>query len=257
MQLRSVYCLLLAGVFIGGNAFTQTASPTHDSRWSILVERGKGEYRGRAVCHPLEYFSGSPFLFDYDNELFGMKPGDVHVQTQVTFLGVVDRRKIVQIEQSINAGDLVMKRLLVQRHGDEFCAVYQQQFPAALVQVSPARVETVDGQPVMITRDPNGNREYNEAYWTFDAEGPIPLDLSAIDHALKALLPSGDEVRGDYGLDVGRLCYSSVVWKKGECNACASGGSVVLKLALEHHRLVVTRKLFDASGAADASACAQ
>src|SRR4029077_10479763 len=118
--------------------------------------------------------------------------------------------------QNINDGDLVMKRLLVQRQGSEFCAIYQQQYPAALVQVSSGKIETISGEPVLVTRDRNG-REYNEAYWAFDADGPIPLDLSVINNTLKDLLPPGDEVRGDYGLNIAGLCYSSIVWKDGEC----------------------------------------
>ena len=47
----------------------------------------------------------------------------------------------------------------------------------------------ISGEPELATRDPNGNRSYNEAHWTFDANGPILLDLSVIDSTLKGLLP--------------------------------------------------------------------
>jgi hypothetical protein len=255
MPVKGKLLLLLAVVATGITSFGQIPAPARPSPWNILSEGGKGEYRGDPVCHPLEYFSGSPFLFDYQSDLYGMKPENISVQTQVTQLGQVEGRKVIQIDQNINSGDLIMKRLLVQRHENQFCAIYQQQYPAALVQPSPAKIEMISGQPVLVTGDPNGNRTYNEAYWTFDTNGPILLDLSVIETTLKGLLPQGDEVRGDYGLDLTGLCYYSVVWKEGECNACASAGTVVLKMTLDRHRLVVVKKIFDPSGAADESAC--
>jgi hypothetical protein len=254
MQLKSVLLSIFTSAAIGSSGFGQIAPPAHASPWNILTEGGKGQYRGDPVCHPLEYFSGSPLQFDYDNDLFGMKPKDLHVQTDVAALGVVEGRKIIQVEQNINSGNLIMKRLLVERQGSEFCAIYQQQYPASLVQVSRAEIQTISGEPVLMTRDRNG-REYNEAYWAFDADGPTLLDLGAIQTTLKDLLPPGDEVRGDYGLNMGGLCYHSIVWKNSECNACASGGTVALKLGLERHRLVVVRKRFDPDIKTDADAC--
>jgi hypothetical protein len=254
--LNSILPSLLICAAIGSSSFGQIAPPTHVSPWNILVEGGKGKFYGDPVCHPLENFSGSPFQFDYENDLYGRSRRTVRVQTEVKRLGVVKGRQVVQVEQNINSGDLIMKRLLVQRRGGEFCAIYQQQYPMALVQVSPARIESIKGEPVLVTRDRNGLREYNEAYWTFDADGPILLDLTVIDNTLKGVLPPGHEVRGDYGLDIKGLCYHSNVWKTGECSACTSGGTVVLKLGLEHHRLVVVRKLFDPDGRTDANACA-
>jgi hypothetical protein len=254
-MLKSLLLYLTASAAIGISSFAQIAPPAHSSPWNILVEAGKGEFRGDPVCHPLDYFSGSPFQFDYDHDLYGMKPNDIRVKTDVEPLGVVEGRKIVQVEQNINSGDLIMKRLLVQRQDAEFCAIYQQQYPAALVKLSPAKIETISGEPLLMTRDPNGMRTYNEAYWSFNADGPILLDLNVIGNTLSKLLPAGDEVRGDYGLDMAGLCYHSAVWKSSDCNACASAGTVVLKLGLEHHQLVVVRKLFDPDGMADASAC--
>jgi hypothetical protein len=255
MHLKSILFPLLTSAVIGSSSFGQITPPKHASPWNILVEGGKGQFQGDPVCHPLEYFSGSPLHFDYENDLLGMKPKDLLVETDVAPLGVVGGRNVMQVEQNINSGDLIMKRLLVERQHSEFCAIYQQQYPAALVQVSPAKIETISGEPVLITRDRNGMREYNEAYWAFGPDGPIPLDLNVINNTLKDLLPPGDEVRGDYGLNIAGLCYSSIVWKDDECNSCASGGTVVLKLGLENHRIVVVRKRFDRDLKEQADAC--
>jgi hypothetical protein len=231
--------------FIGAICSAQIAPPKQTSPWNILVAGGKGEYRGDPVCHSLSYFSGSPFRFDYDNDLFGMSAENVHFTTRSTLIGSVAGHKIFQVVQNINQGDIVMKRLLVHRQGDTFCSIYQQQYPAVLVSISPAKIETVSGEPVLITKDRNGERTLNQAYWTFDAGKPVLLDLAVIDRTLKQLLPSGDEVRNGFALDIHSLCYRSAVWKGDDCEACMSGGNVIMKLALRNHQLTVAGKWFD------------
>ena len=228
-MLKSLLLYLTASAAIGISSFAQIAPPAHSSPWNILVEAGKGEFRGDPVCHPLDYQRG---VGGDANHFRGHDIADF---------------------SSMRTGEI--QRLLVQRQDAEFCAIYQQQYPAALVKLSPAKIETISGEPLLMTRDPNGMRTYNEAYWSFNADGPILLDLNVIGNTLSKLLPAGDEVRGDYGLDMAGLCYHSAVWKSSDCNACASAGTVVLKLGLEHHQLVVVRKLFDPDGMADASAC--
>ena len=224
------------------------------SRWNILAEGGKGEMRGAPVCHRLAYFSGSPLRFDYEDDLSDLTPNKIRTTTEVKEIGVAAGRKVVQVVQSINDGDLVMKRLLVQRQGGEFCAIYQQQYAAAQVRVSPARIETISGQRILATKDPNGERTFNQEYWVFDSQGPNLLNLEVITQALKEVLPAGVEVRNFYGLEMNSLCYESPVWKDNECNACASGGTVALKLALQEHQLVVVRKSYNPAATYDPSA---
>jgi hypothetical protein len=244
MALRLISLLLGSVAVFCSVTSAQLARPPHPSQWDILVEAGKGYMHGPPVCHPLGYFSGSPLQFDYDNDLYGLKSDEVHATTDVTQLGIIRGRKVVQITQNVNGGNLVMKRLLVQRTGEEFCAIYQQQYPRSVSgkPVSSATIETINGEPVLETRDPNGNRTVNEAYWTFDAHGPLLLDMKVIDTALKQVLPVGYEARDAFALDIKALCYRSVVWKDDECNACASGGTVTLRLGLQNHQLVVMRK---------------
>lgn len=246
LAIISIFCSL---------AFAQASppSPSPHSSWNILVEGGKGEYRNNPVCHPLKYFYGSPFLFDFESDLYGMKPKDVRVATDEFPVGTINGRKILQIDQRItdqrtNDGELIMKRLLVQRRDDEFCAIYQQQYPAAMVKVTTAKIETISGEQILETKDANGEHGSNEAYWAFDADGPILLDLSLIQRELTALVPTGDEVRMGNGLNLAALCYRNSVWKQDDCNACASGGTVTLKLAFRNHQLVVLRKRYDPNG---------
>ena len=235
--------------------FGQTPPSTSPASWKLFAFTRKGEYHGVPVCRDVKFFTGSPFNFDYGNDLFNEKPKDVHVSTEVTPIGVINGRQIMQIVQNINNGELVMKRLLVQRDGEEFCAIYQQQYAAPEVQIKTATIEDVPGGPVLATKDGVGNHGYLPAFWVFDDNGPIPLDLDILTNAMNKLLPPGYEVRGDYGLDMHSLCYQSLVWRKNECNACASGGTVFVRFALQDHRLIVLQRAYDPTGAPNTDAC--
>jgi hypothetical protein len=266
MAFTSVLLTLAAGYFLTSVGFAQTTPPPNSPRWNLLLEGGKGESLHDPLCHPLQYFSGPPSLFDFDRDLSAMDPmdpTDMQVKTIVKSIGQIKGRKIVLVVQSIRNEDslspIVMKRLLVQRQGKEFCAIYQQEYSASLVVVKLAKIETVQGEPVLVTRDQNGQRDLNQEYWTFDEQGPIRLDLRVIDKALAEMLPNGYETRGDYGLNLQALCYQNPVWKRQECDACASGGTVAIKLGLQDRQLVIVRKQYDPHGRAgaepDSAAC--
>lgn len=252
----SLLLTLTAGYVLTSVGIAQTAPQPNPSRWNLLLEGGKGESLRDPLCHPLQYFSGPPSLFDFDRDLSGMDPADMRIKTIVKSIGQIKGRKIVLVIQSISDDEslspIVMKRLLVQHQGKEFCAIYQQEYSASLVVVRLAKIETVQGEPVLVTRDQNGQRDLNQEYWTFDEQGPIRLDLRVINEALAAILPKGYETRGDYGLNLQALCYQNPVWKRQECDACASGGTVAMKLGLQDHHLVIVRKQYDPHGRAGA-----
>jgi hypothetical protein len=244
MRMRTAFWLILLAATLGGS-FPMAAQSLQPSRWNVTLQGRTGPHTGSDICRTLEYFSGSPFLFDYDHDLVSTNPHKMQVKTEVTPLGDIKGRKIVQVVQNINDGELLMKRLLVQRDKGTYCAIFQLAFSVDEVALSPATITQVNAEKILATRDRNGRHSWNEAYWTFDTEGPILLDLKVIDSALKNLLPSGYEVRWDYGLNMDALCYQSIVWKEGECNACASGGSVSLQLGFRDHRLIVVNKHYD------------
>jgi hypothetical protein len=255
MAFKSLLLTLAASSFLTSAGFAQ-AAPPNPSRWNLLLEGGKGESVRDPLCHPLQYFSGPPSLFDFDSDLPRMDSSNMQTKTIVKSIGEIKGRRIVMVVQSMNDGQslspVVMKRLLVQRQGKEFCAIYQQEYPASWVVVKMAKIETVQGEPVLVTRDQNGQRNLNQEYWTFDEQGPIRLDLQVIDKALATIVPKGLETRGDYGLNLQALCYQNPVWKREECDACASGGTVAIKLALQDHQLVVVRQQYDPHGRAGA-----
>lgn len=238
---------LLPVLILGPTALPAAAQSQQPSRWELYTQSGSGSRpdSGHEVCQPLDYFSGSPLLFDYNHAINSTVPQRVRISTEVTPLGQAEGRRVVQVMQKVNDGEVVMKRLLVQRSEQTYCAIYQLEFSANEVEFSPATLTQVEGQPMLMTRDRNGRPSWNEAYWVFDADGPILLDLQVIDAAVHTLLPPDHEVRWDYDLNMDSMCYQSIVWKTGECNACASGGGVTLKLGIRDHRLVVVNKFYD------------
>jgi hypothetical protein len=256
MAFKSLLLALAASSFLTSAGLAQAAPAPNPSQWNLLLEGSKGESFRDPLCHPLQYFSGPPSLFDFDGDLPAMDSSNLQTKTIVKSIGAIKGRKVFMVVQSMNDGDslapLVMKRLLVQRQGKEFCAIYQQEYPASLVVVKMAKIETVQGEPVLVTRDQNGQRDLNQEYWTFDEQGPIRLDLKIIDTALATIVPKGLEIRGGYGLNLQALCYQNPLWKREECDACASGGTVAIKLALQDHQLVVVRKQYDPHGRAGA-----
>lgn len=218
------------------------ALPASDSRWSLLSENGKGSFVLSPSCHPLAYFSGSPLRFDREGWYRRIKnPSDLRSVTERKVIGTIAGRRIVQVTQNINDSETVMKRLLIRRSPNQYCMIFQQQYGGGTVHAGPAYILRLGDQSVLATRDrvDGTGVGYVEHYWTFDAAGPVEVDLSAIREHTKALLPAGHGIWKGYGLDMTNLCYGIGVWKESDANCCPSGGSVVLKLALNGHRIEV------------------
>ncbi len=252
--LRSCYCLpemvvkfslqvFLASAMLGGFGFSQTPKARQPSGWKLQVEGGKGEYWTNPVCHPLAYFSESPLLFDYEQDLYKKRPEDIRFLSDVKPVGVIAERKIVEIDQDTTVvadnENLMMKRLLVQRSGDEFCAIYQQLYGAEQVKVTPASIVIVSGEPVLKTMDQNGEHTWNEEYWTFNADGPIHVDLSAFRRTLSAVIPVGHSLFTTSSFDITGFCYKAIL---------LDDGSITAKLQFENHRLIVAWKQWNPPG---------
>lgn len=208
------------------------------SRWNILYEGGKGECWGKPVCHSLGYFSGSPFLFDWEQDLISLKPADLHAATSRTALGTLAGHQVFQIIQTITytGGDLTMKRIVVQRQDNEYCAIYQQQYAAELVKVTPVTVIYLHGRPVLKTFDQNGEHTWNEEYWAFDQNGPLLLDKDPLRRQLNTLF-HGDDEAWPYYLDLKGSTYEDSVYQNGSL-----AGFLAVNLAVADHRIIVLSK---------------
>ncbi len=209
----------------------------------MLVEGGKGVFWTSPECHPRDYFAGSPLLFDFEQDLYHQTPADLSYSADVVDLGVAAGRQVVQVIQhieEIHTGEhLTAKRVLVQR-GEQFCLVYQQLYDSAQVVVRPASLFTFDAKPVLKTMDPIGMHSWNEEYWTFDADGPIHLDLAAARNRMRKAVPKGDDFV-TYPFDLKDACRKAIAVEPGACRACGvPDGSVIAKLALRGSDLVAT-----------------
>jgi len=63
--LRFLFTVLI----LGHTALPAAAQSQQPSRWELYTQSGSGRRpdSGHEVCRPLDYFSGSPLLFDYEH----------------------------------------------------------------------------------------------------------------------------------------------------------------------------------------------
>jgi hypothetical protein len=242
--------------------YCQAAGSVPQDPWAVDSFSGKGRGFVPEVCGPLTYFSESPLPFDFGQDLFQMPQTSFTYNTNPSLIGTVRGHRIFQIVQQVHPrpaaaspwwGDLLdMKRILVERHANQFCMIFEEQGPVGstgmLFRIDPAELVTIDGEFVLITHDRvTGNGGYYiDGAWAFDDGVPVSLNQAndEIERALKTVLPSGCTIdRGD-PLDLKNLTYKSELWKPGDNMAEPTCGSVVLKLSIQSHRIVVVSKQY-------------
>lgn len=242
--IRAIVQTAFAFVLAAGPTPAQPPAARDHSPWNLLVAGGKGNFVTGPVCGCLESLTGSPLHFDYEQDFFQDKPADVRFTTRTATLGTVGDRRVLQLIQHVHDAhwhsDMVIKRLLVQRGGDTLCAVYQQIFDVAQVNVQPAALINLDNQPVLKTMDQNGQATWNEEYWAFDKDGPVHLDLSTLENELSKAVPPNSKL-GYGAFDLRQSCLRRYVWRSdGSCRACDSpDGSVLARLVLRGGQLRV------------------
>lgn len=250
-------------IFVLACALTTLAQVSHPPRetaahprWALHWSSGKGNFWiDQPDCHPLEYFSKAPKRFDYGQDLFAVSPADIKDRAEETHIGEAQGFAIHQVMHTIHmeGWDLFIKMVLVERKKGEFCEIYNAEYDSRMASIDPAYIVNLDSQEVLATHDRvagTGN-SYVEEYWTFDKQGPEPLDRSVIGETLKKLLPEGDQVLKGGGFDIEKLCYAMPVWRGGDANCCPSAGKVQIKFALEDHRLVVVKQKYNPDPAMD------
>jgi hypothetical protein len=239
--------LLLFAIVLGRAPLpAQLDPPAIKSPWDLFIAGGKGIYRLAPLCRELQAFSGSPVLFDFEQDFLGERGEDLEVKTQSTPLGSVDGRQIIQVIQKIyhqNSGlTEILKRLLVQHSGEEFCAVYQQIYGATQVETKPASLIQIGNVRLLKTMDQNGNAVWNEEYWAFLNGKPTHLDLSWVYKQMSDVLPHGTTLANG-PFDLRAECLERAIWKStGTCSACGTTtGSVLARLGFRGGRLVARR----------------
>jgi hypothetical protein len=232
-------------------------------------------------CHQLSYFSGSPLRFDLGGELAKWKPGSYTVETNVDLLGSSEGHRIYQVLQHISlksqageqepvycSGDwpkIGMKRLLVERHPNEFCMIFEEEGTVEppcgeIVRIEPAEFVNM-GEPVLLTYDPlvsNGGYTIDGA-WVFDHGVPICLlstgttydsTLQALEDilapAFKHILPPGCELKRSLNIiDLEHFRVLSALMPTDEgVDRSKCEGAVELELGIKNHKLVVEHERY-------------
>lgn len=217
-------------------------------QWAVEVAVGNHtSYIDNPNCHPLEYFLTDPKRFDYGSDLSKEQRSDIMDSVDKQEIGEVQGFRVTQVTHDINDGELIMKMILVQRHSGDFCEIYHQQNDAQTVTTQPAFLVKVGTDTLLGTNDAvSGNGGwYTFEYWAFDKDGPVALDvMNKIDENRQQLLPKDRTVWGNFGFSMKDLTYSTPVWKKTDCHACASGGHLEITFALKNHELAVVSRSF-------------
>lgn len=230
-----------------------------NSKWTVIVaDDGPHPTNKRINCHALPYFQDAKNLkeFDYGGDLLADSPEDnfdkvdLHRRGEISGFAIYDvihrigrEKPSVADEQSSRA----LKMVLVERKAGEFCEIYHEQGDAVTLTVDSSDIVDVGSEKLLATHDRlsgTGNF-YNEAYWAFDKDGPIALDLSVIDETVGNLTPSGMDVRKGGGFEIRSLTYKASVYKEKDPNCCPSGGTIYITFALKNQKLVVVEKRFE------------
>ena len=237
-----------------------------DSRWNVKVA-GRDQRQNKGTnCHPIAYFTDASHLkdFDYVHHIPKPYPEDINDEVESKRRGEINGFSIYDVVHHIDVSEApadwehfsypagLIKMVLVSRKPGEFCEIFHEQDSDGEFTASPSYFVDVGSERVLAVHDRvSGNGGYfNEAYWTFDKDGPIPLDLSVIKETVEKLLPANVHVDRGIGFEIETLSYDTGLIQdpaNGEC--CGSRRGVVhLEFALTDHKLVLINQKFDPEG---------
>jgi hypothetical protein len=250
----SLYAFVI--FFLANPTSTSQKLSAADSRWTVYVaENGPHPTNKWLNCHPLKYFLDTKNLkiFDYGGDVLADSPEDNSDKVASTRVGEISGFAIYDVlhrvgkeKSSVAESESLrlMKMILVERKPEEFCEVYHEQGPIEMLELDASDIVDLGSEKVLATHDRlsgTGNF-YNEAYWVFDKDGPILLDMNLVDETAGNLTPSGMEIRKGGGFAIKSLTYESPAYKENDPNCCPSGGTVHITFALKNHKLVVVSK---------------
>lgn len=251
----SLISLLLCPMFLGTAANAQIAPS--DARWAVKVAGRDQRQNKGANCHPFEYFTDSSHLrdFDYVHHIPKPYPDGIHDDIKTKRRGEINGFVVYDVVHTIDGidnGDApadwqhfsyppgLVKMVLIERKPGEFCEIFHEQDSDGEFTASPSYFVDVGSERVLAVHDPvpGVGNYFLEAYWTFDADGPIPLDLSIIQKTVNKILPSNAHVYRGWGFDIETLSYDMGLIQDTD-NGSLRQGFVHLAFALKEHQLSV------------------
>lgn len=214
-MIRNGVAAVITFFLLSCSAARAQTNGTHP-RWALHWFSGKGDFYDQPVCRSLQTFNNRlDAKENVDSERIGEIAGFV----------------IYSVIHTSQEYDDVTKMILVERKPNEFCEIFQQEYPTGTVTAKPAFIVNVGSQTVLATHDQvSGTGGYwLEAYWTFDKGGPIPLDLDIVDDTIHSLMNPEDRTYRAYLFDVKRLSAQGY-------------GHIFVQFALVDHQLKVVSK---------------
>ena len=240
------------------NAKPQTIS-TPDPHWTVHYL--DGQRPGETKCGPLQDFSKDAKPFERNAVLVvPRRGGAVKESVETKQVGEIMGFAIYEVLYHLEYPDpttsdgvpvdgiplefpTFIKMILVQRKAGEYCEIFNEQdMEEGMLEHDDPYIVNVQSQPVLVTRDPlkGTGGLFDEAYWTFDKDGPVFLDLSIIRETEEQIAPFGfSPWHCGGGFDLERLTYTCA-YRDGD-----DGGGVSIRFALKDHKLVVVNKKFD------------
>jgi len=215
----------------------------------------------RPVPHPLSWWTKDPLRLDEGGMLtIGDSAGngktitarDYRVKQEVTPLGTIAGRRIVQVMTTIHPGPRIIffgwanegedpiewKSLLVQDGiGDRYVEIYKLQSNGTYPPFRSAAIYGVGPESILGTFDPgigNGG-SCSEGYWWFDKAGAHAVDFSPLEKAIQGVLPRNSTYFSSCSaLDPKKAELQSWVQKAGaECHACGGLGTVYAQYKIQ------------------------
>lgn len=244
-----------AAAVSSGNAQHKLAKLT----WEVYTYSADGTRYRSPVCHKLGYFLGSPLRFDYGHALFQFKPNLFTYSSRTSLIGKVEGERVYQVVQQIHPNTkaashevIVMKRLVVERRVNHFCMIFQEQGPAGpsgeITRVKPATFKEGARGPVLRTDDPLHGRgeDHVDVSWVFLWGVPVPLSLpnNLVEQLVKPIVPASCGLRPGDTAGSTALTYRSKLWRQTDETSGPTCGSVVLKLAVSQHKIVLASRKY-------------
>jgi hypothetical protein len=236
------------------------ADPSGDIRWAVQVTGRDRRPKKGPNCHALEYFSDPTHLksFDYTYSFPQPYPDGIADDVQVHRRGEIQGFAIYDVVHKIDSSDApdnrekfsyppgLIKMTIAERRPDEFCEIYHAQDSNGDFVASPSYFVDVGAERVLAAHDPVAGvgHYFFEAYWTFDKDGPMPLDLGIIKQTVDKLLPPNVHIYRGLGFQIETLEYDMGTLQDSDGPCCPQRGRVHLRFTLKNHKLILITQQF-------------
>jgi hypothetical protein len=196
------------------NTGISPSSGLHD-KWAFHIYSQCGDSYHAPVCGPLEKFKGDPQVFDYEGDGIAnptelIQAGKIKDFVRVERIGEISGFAVWNIihdtedsdepERSVLNGTYPYfvlhgfgtKMIVVERNPGNFCEIFQQSFGPTNVSWTSVSIINAGDQVLATTDELQGTGGGRiEGYWTFDEDGPVPLDLLTVLQTAHELVPEG------------------------------------------------------------------